>query len=183
MTNYHQTSLSRTSSYTNTNQTISYLQPQLSLESDPGDINFHHRPLVRRSPSTFRRSSRIGLSMFLRSLMSFFTFPSLLPSCTWLAVSPHHSIIPSLGRKVTGTLFGHRRGHVSFAIQYDKRSEPVLLIEFAVSTSALVKEMTTGLVRIALECEGGGSAGRLFAEPVWSMYCNGRKCGYGNNSI
>lgn len=59
----------------------------------------------------------------------------------------------------------------------------MLLIELATSTSALVKEMSSGLVRIALECEkkggGGGGNGRsLFGEPVWSMYCNGRKCGY-----
>lgn len=51
------------------------------------------------------------------------------------------------------------------------------------STSALVQEMSTGLVRIALECEktlagGPGRAVTLFQEPTWTMYCNGRKCGY-----
>lgn len=48
--------------------------------------------------------------------------------------------------------------------------------------------MSSGLVRIALECEKtapaaatpGGSRRRvgLFQEPMWTMYCNGRKCGY-----
>ncbi|KAL3841271.1 hypothetical protein ACJIZ3_025862 [Penstemon smallii] len=44
--------------------------------------------------------------------------------------------------------------------------------------------MSSGLVRIALECEkvhpprGGKAAMRLFREPLWTMYCNGRKCGY-----
>lgn len=58
----------------------------------------------------------------------------------------------------------------------------MLIIELAVSTSSLVKEMSSGLVRIALECEKGpparGRPGKLFKEPTWSMYCNGRKCGY-----
>lgn len=73
-------------------------------------------------------------------------------------------------------------------MQDDPRSEPVLVIELAVSTSALVKEMSSGLVRIALECEkhppprGGSGVGKaaapLFSEPAWTMYCNGRKCGH-----
>lgn len=49
----------------------------------------------------------------------------------------------------------------------------------------LVKEMSSGLVRIALECDKapvqaqtGGRSGKLFNEPMWTMYCNGKKCGY-----
>ncbi|KAF5750230.1 hypothetical protein HS088_TW03G00563 [Tripterygium wilfordii] len=44
--------------------------------------------------------------------------------------------------------------------------------------------MASGLVRIALECEKvhnpdqTGRSGKLFHEPMWTMYCNGRKCGY-----
>ncbi|XP_057784710.1 protein MIZU-KUSSEI 1 [Salvia miltiorrhiza] len=146
---------------------------------------FHHKALVRR-PAAALHQTRSGVSTFLRSLISIFTFPSFLPACRWLHIPTHLSVTPSLGRKVTGTLFGHRRGHVSFAVQDDPRSEPVLLIELALSTSTLVKEMSSGLVRIALECEkpppaprgGRAAASRLFAEPAWTMYCNGRKCGY-----
>ncbi|KAH7431551.1 hypothetical protein KP509_08G055000 [Ceratopteris richardii] len=36
----------------------------------------------------------------------------------------------------------------------------------------------SGLVRIALECERRQNRGKLFMEPVWTMYCNGRKVGY-----
>ncbi|KAF3554827.1 hypothetical protein F2Q69_00017826 [Brassica cretica] len=84
----------------------------------------------------------------------------------------------SLGRRVTGTLYGHRRGHVTFSVQYGPRSDPVLLLDLAMSTATLVKEMASGLVRIALECEKRHRSGtKLFQEPKWTMYCNGRKCG------
>ncbi|MCL7050421.1 hypothetical protein MKW94_024483 [Papaver nudicaule] len=50
----------------------------------------------------------------------------------------------------------------------------------------LVKEMSSGLVRIALECEKkpsdqrgrSASSSRIFQEPLWTMYCNGKKYGY-----
>ncbi|ONH95188.1 hypothetical protein PRUPE_7G056000 [Prunus persica] len=125
------------------------------------------------------------LTSLLRSFLSFLYFPTIIPTCKWLAIPSGLSITPSLGRKVTGTLFGNRRGHVSFAVQLDPRSEPVLLLELAMSTSSLVKEMSSGLVRIALESErhhGSSRTGvqgrKLFQEPSWTMYCNGRKCGY-----
>ncbi|GER46298.1 hypothetical protein STAS_23326 [Striga asiatica] len=39
--------------------------------------------------------------------------------------------------------------------------------------------MGLGLVRIALECEKAHNERvRLADEPIWSMYCNGRKVGY-----
>ncbi|KAJ9181079.1 hypothetical protein P3X46_009246 [Hevea brasiliensis] len=126
-------------------------------------------------------------SSLLRSIFKMIAFPSIIiPTCKWLSLPTHLSITPSLGRKVTGTLFGHRRGHVSFAVQDDPRLEPVLLLELAMSTSMLVKEMSSGLVRIALECDKvqvpaqgrGTRSGKLFNEPMWTMYCNGRKCGY-----
>lgn len=155
---------------------------------------FHSGALVRRQGSGFHNRGSGGVSTFLRSLVSIFTLPSFLPTFRWLHLPTPLAVTPALGRKVTGTLFGHRRGHVSFAVQDDPSSEPVLLIELAVSTSTLVKEMSSGLVRIALECEkaapppppprrGGrrksaSAAARLFTEPAWTMYCNGRKCGY-----
>ncbi|RZR79511.1 hypothetical protein BHM03_00005241 [Ensete ventricosum] len=84
-----------------------------------------------------------------------------------------------LGPRVTGTLFGHRRGHVHFAFQVDPRACPAVLIELATPTDTLVREMASGLVRIALECErraGGGK--KLLEEPLWRAYCNGKKCGH-----
>ncbi|OWM85975.1 protein MIZU-KUSSEI 1-like [Punica granatum] len=85
---------------------------------------------------------------------------------------------------VTGTFFGYRRGRVSFCLQDDTRnSSPLLLLEFAVPTSYLAREMQYGFLRITLECNRragavGGGAGPLFEVPVWTMYCNGRKVGF-----
>ncbi|XP_009789140.1 protein MIZU-KUSSEI 1-like [Nicotiana tabacum] len=86
-----------------------------------------------------------------------------------------------LGTKVVGTLFGYRRGHVHFAFQEDPKLSPAFFVELATPTSHLVREMASGLVRIALEADKrtGKKAVKLLEEPIWRTYCNGRKCGYG----
>ncbi|XWS66328.1 hypothetical protein CRYUN_Cryun05aG0190200 [Craigia yunnanensis] len=146
-----------------------------------------HASSSPRSPIQRFHNVNSRFSSLLRSFLKIIAFPNIIPvSCKWLTLPTHLSITPSLGRKVTGTLFGYRRGHVSFAVQADPRSEPILLLELAMSTSSLVKEMSSGLIRIALECEKipgrpavqPGRTGRLFHEPMWTMYCNGRKRGY-----
>ncbi|KAH7511834.1 hypothetical protein FEM48_Zijuj12G0024500 [Ziziphus jujuba var. spinosa] len=157
--------------------------------------NHHHHPhneisdkllIPKNSPVSFHHLSKTQnkLSSLLRSLLNLLSFPAIIPTCKWLRTT-HLSITPSIGRNVTGTLFGHRRGHVNFAVQLDPRSEPVLLLQLAMSTSSLVKEMSSGLVRIALESEKVSASSdrtvihgrKLFQEPTWTMYCNGRKCG------
>ncbi|GMJ05830.1 hypothetical protein like AT5G23100 [Hibiscus trionum] len=92
----------------------------------------------------------------------------------------------SLGPRVVGTLFGSRRGHVHFAFQKEPNSPPAFLVELATPISGLVREMASGLVRIALECdkkegkedEDRKKGVRLLEEPVWRTYCNGKKCGF-----
>ena len=70
------------------------------------------------------------------------------------AFGKNRSSLPlGLGPRVVGTLFGSRRGHVHFALQRDPSSHPAFLIELATPISGLVKEMASGLVRIALECD------------------------------
>ncbi|MED6192265.1 hypothetical protein PIB30_008471 [Stylosanthes scabra] len=97
-----------------------------------------------------------------------------------------------LGPRVVGTLFGYRRGHVHFAFQKDPTSQPAFLIELATPISGLVREMASGLVRIALECDKDKNKEgcvendkkkekkqvRLLQETLWRTYCNGKKCGY-----
>ncbi|CAN6164069.1 unnamed protein product [Urochloa humidicola] len=106
------------------------------------------------------------------------------------------------GSSVTGTIFGRRRGRVHLALQTDPRAPPALLVELAAySTGALVREMASGLVRLALECEKDKAPppppppqqqtqlgshhhqrrlrqAALVEEATWRAYCNGRKCGY-----
>ncbi|CAK7323151.1 unnamed protein product [Dovyalis caffra] len=99
------------------------------------------------------------------------------------ALGKNRSNLPlGLGSRVVGTLFGYRRGHVHLAFQRDPNSSPAFLIELATPISGLVREMASGLVRIALECdrEKGEEkkAVRLLEEPMWRTYCNGKKCGF-----
>lgn len=89
----------------------------------------------------------------------------------------------SLGSKVVGTLFGYRRGHVHIAFQENPNSTPAFLIELSTQTSVLVREMASGLVRVALECDKKWDNNKkefikLLEEPLWRAYCNGKKCGY-----
>ncbi|XP_054810500.1 protein MIZU-KUSSEI 1 [Prosopis cineraria] len=91
-----------------------------------------------------------------------------------------------VGTRVVGTLFGNRRGRVHIAFQEDLKSLPPFLIELPTPTSLLVREMASGTVRIALECDKEkkkkkkNRGGNLVEEPVWRSYCNGRKCGQAN---
>uniref|UniRef100_A0A0E0LBW2 Protein MIZU-KUSSEI 1 n=1 Tax=Oryza punctata TaxID=4537 RepID=A0A0E0LBW2_ORYPU len=93
----------------------------------------------------------------------------------------------SSARVLTGTVFGRLRGRVHLALQTDPRAAPAMMLELAgYSTGALVREMASGLVRLALECEKApppnpGEKRRraaLMEETTWRAYCNGRKCGY-----
>ncbi|KAJ9177541.1 hypothetical protein P3X46_012751 [Hevea brasiliensis] len=85
---------------------------------------------------------------------------------------------------ITGTIFGFRRGKVSFCIQTNTKStNPILLLEFAVPTSFLAREMQGGILRIALDCASNGYSANydssyLLSMPLWTMNCNGRKAGY-----
>ncbi|MQL83427.1 hypothetical protein Taro_015913 [Colocasia esculenta] len=153
-------------------------------------------PIVHR-PSAGRASS---MSALFRAL--FPPLKTLLPTCQHLSLPSLPSRSMSLGRKrVTGTLFGQRRGRVTFAVQDSPSSEPLLLLELAVATGQLVKEMASGTVRVLLECErqpleahrgrnkkkhhqspapasSPAPPASLWEEPVWTMFCNGRRSGY-----
>ncbi|XP_002458221.1 protein MIZU-KUSSEI 1 [Sorghum bicolor] len=119
------------------------------------------------------------------------TAVSRLRTALAAAIAGRHRQV-GLGARLTGTLYGHRRGHVHLAFQVDPRACPALLLELAAPTASLVREMASGLVRIALECDrakgaacaaaatnGGGGGGRkLVEEKAWRAYCNGKGCGY-----
>ncbi|KAK1420680.1 hypothetical protein QVD17_22480 [Tagetes erecta] len=84
---------------------------------------------------------------------------------------------------VIGTIFGHRRGHVWFAVQHDRlNTKPSLLLELSIPTQTLVQELRFGLVRLALECHSSPESElgtcSLRSVPIWTLYCNGRKLGF-----
>ncbi|XP_057519950.1 protein MIZU-KUSSEI 1-like [Amaranthus tricolor] len=106
---------------------------------------------------------------------------------TALSIHKSSSNFPNLGScpKVIGTLFGYRKGHVHFVFQREHNSIPVFFIELSTPITNLVKEMASGLVRIALECDKQEQKSekrfkrrRLLEEQVWRTYCNGKKCGF-----
>ncbi|KAF7130736.1 hypothetical protein RHSIM_Rhsim10G0151100 [Rhododendron simsii] len=93
----------------------------------------------------------------------------------------HHRTSSAAGNRVTGTLFGYRKGRVNLSVQENPRTLPTLVVELAMQTNVLQREMSVGMVRIALECEKRPERDRteLLEEPLWNMYCNGKKSGYG----
>lgn len=84
------------------------------------------------------------------------------------------------GTRVTGTIFGYRKGKVSFSIQEHPKCLPILVIELAMQTSVFQNELASGMVRVALECEKKPEKEKkkVLDEPMWTMFCNGRKTGY-----
>lgn len=147
---------------------------------------------ISNSVTTVDCQKQVRSWRLLRSLMEF-----LIPSCNCTFVddpeikqeeylqrynSPKSSFNTS-SSVITGTIFGYRRGKVSFCIQTGtKSSSPVLILELAVPTTVLAREMQGGNLRIALECTTQGHANSdsqsLLSMPVWTMYCNGRKVGF-----
>ncbi|CAH8392837.1 unnamed protein product [Eruca vesicaria subsp. sativa] len=118
----------------------------------------------------------LRLSFFARAIIHLVNLPP--PSSSSASNQLITGKSSSLGRRVTGTLYGHRRGHVTFSFQDGPRTDPAFLLDLPMSTETLGKEMSSGLVRIALECEKRHRSGKkLFHEPKWTMFCNGRKYG------
>ncbi|MFQ6621600.1 hypothetical protein Gotur_001649 [Gossypium turneri] len=110
--------------------------------------------------------------------------PSMSGTVSSDTESSHGSITTSTSiststSTITGTFFGYRKGRVSFCLQDDSRSSPLLLLELGVPTAHLAREMQYGLLRLALECDDKSKERcGLYNVPVWSMYCNGRKVGF-----
>ncbi|KAL1219770.1 Protein MIZU-KUSSEI 1 [Cardamine amara subsp. amara] len=166
------------------------------------DLGKHHHLHIIDTPTTVDCAREFRLRRTLRSFIE-----CMLPyCCTYQQPSPSNqndtvSVSSSSSSSsssenssssssshsssiVSGTFFGHRRGRVSFCLQDSAMgSQPLLLLELAVPTAVLAKEMDeAGVLRIALECDrrrsSNSRSSSIFEVPVWSMYCNGRKMGY-----
>ncbi|XLR47897.1 hypothetical protein S83_032557 [Arachis hypogaea] len=120
---------------------------------------------------------------FIRAVRSVFrSFPIIAPSCKFPTPGgdgPHRAVNLS-GTKVCGTLFGYRKGRVSLSIQENPRCLPSFVVELSMQTGVLQREMAAGMVRIALECERRPEKDKItiMEEPLWTMFCNGKKVGY-----
>ncbi|KAH7536729.1 protein MIZU-KUSSEI 1 [Ziziphus jujuba] len=152
----------------------------------PSDHNHHRspaRPLISLQPAHATKNPSKSKKIFRRVRSVFRSFPIITPSCK-IPVSINGTRINDGhihgGTKMTGTIFGYRKARVNFAIQESSRCVPVLVLELAIPTGKLLQDMSMGLVRIALECEKHPSdKTKIVDEPIWTLYCNGRKSGYG----
>ncbi|XP_043722405.1 protein MIZU-KUSSEI 1-like [Telopea speciosissima] len=127
-----------------------------------------------------KKKQKLKVFRVFRSV--FRSFPILTPVCKFPTPSgglpdTHRTS----GTRITGTLFGYRKGRVSLSMQEAPKCLPTLVVELAMQTNVLQKEMASGMVRIALECEKRSEKDKikLLNEPLWTMYCNGKKSGYG----
>ncbi|KAF9593752.1 hypothetical protein IFM89_024920 [Coptis chinensis] len=143
-------------------------RPQISLRS--------HRQKPSKSGRLFRR---------VRSV--FRSFPIITPTCKMPVSLPGGRLNDGHihgGTRMTGTLYGCRKARINLSIQENPRCLPMLVLELAIPTAKLLQEMGSGLVRIALECEKHpAERTKLLEEPLWTMYCNGKKTGYGVKRI
>lgn len=168
---------------TNPNKSSTIIGDTFVSEPDADEVYENPSPLIQKTPSgNITRSAPTRRLSFNSTLMH-----SILPTCLFPAFpsvsSPSSTASSSRRRHLTGTLFGPRKGRVTFAIQSDPTSPPGLMLELAFQTADLVQEMATGTVRILLECEKKTEMGfsSLWDEPVWTMYCNGMRTGYASS--
>ncbi|KAM1049266.1 hypothetical protein PS2_028104 [Malus domestica] len=139
-------------------------------------------PPISLQPSTKKGPSK-PTKLFRRFRAVFRSFPIISPSCK-IPVSLHGNRIGDGhlhgGTRMTGTLFGCRKARVNLVIQESPRCLPMLVLELGIPTGKLLQDMGMGLVRIALECEKKpGQKTKVVDEPIWVLYCNGKKSGYG----
>ncbi|KAA0034135.1 protein MIZU-KUSSEI 1 [Cucumis melo var. makuwa] len=140
--------------------------PPISLQPSPKRSGFSKRPtkLLRQIRAVFR------------------TLPILSPACRipLNGGSRLHDVHVHGGTRITGTIFGYRKSRVNLAFQESPRCLPMLILELAIPTGKLLQDMGVGMVRLALECEKRPSEKRkILDEPIWTLYCNGKKSGYG----
>ncbi|XP_076913611.1 protein MIZU-KUSSEI 1-like [Bidens hawaiensis] len=120
-----------------------------------------------------RSKSRLGGILHLFKLL-----PMLTSGCKMVTLlgQPRKPLLTD--HATTGTLFSHRGGRVSLAIQEDPHRLPVFAIELPMSSTAFQKEMASDVVRLSFESETKTNKKKVLEEFVWGVYCNGRKYGY-----
>ncbi|KAH0936629.1 hypothetical protein HID58_004090 [Brassica napus] len=137
--------------------------------------------LEQPSSKTNKSPGSKSTKLFRRVRSAFRSLPIMSPMCKLpMGGARLHENHVHGGTRVTGTLFGYRKTRVNLAVQENPRSLPILLLELAIPTGKLLQDLGVGLVRIALECEKKPSEKtKIVDEPIWALYCNGKKSGYG----
>ncbi|KAI4323581.1 hypothetical protein L6164_023176 [Bauhinia variegata] len=144
-------------------------------------ISPYRAPILLKPANEKKEKPKSKLMKRFRS--AFRSLPIIAPSCK-LPLPLHGSLISDSyihgGTKITGTLFGHRKARVNLAFQEKPKCLPMLLLELAIPTGKLLQDMGMGLIRIALESEKKPNEKTpIVDEPVWTLFCNGKKTGYG----
>ncbi|XP_022139011.1 protein MIZU-KUSSEI 1 [Momordica charantia] len=145
------------------------------------------RPAISLQPSPKRSGLSKPTNKLLRQVRSVFrTLPILSPACRFpLSMNRLHDGHGHGhgGARITGTIFGYRKSRVNLAFQESPRCLPMLILELAIPTGKILQDLGLGLglVRLALECEKrpADQKRKILEEPIWTLYCNGRKSGYG----
>ncbi|XP_050386915.1 protein MIZU-KUSSEI 1 [Argentina anserina] len=156
----------------------------LDTKSSSPMANAESPPTISLQPASNKKGPSKSRKLFHRFRAVFRSFPIITPSCK-IPVSLHNGGRIGEGHihggiRMTGTLFGNRRARVSLAIQESPKCLPILVIELGIPTGKLLQDMGAGFVRVALECEKKpGDKTKIIDEPIWMLYCNGKKSGYG----
>ncbi|GAU18466.1 hypothetical protein TSUD_366490 [Trifolium subterraneum] len=135
------------------------------------------RMSVFLQPANSKSKHRSANKLFGKFRAIIRSFPIFVPSCKMPTMND--TIIH--GTRITGTLFGYQKGRVNLAFQEDSKCQPFLILELAIATGKLLQDMGMGLNRIALECEKHSinDKTKIIDEPLWNLFCNGKKVGYG----
>ncbi|XP_047325216.1 protein MIZU-KUSSEI 1-like [Impatiens glandulifera] len=144
-------------------------------------------PPPLQQPSNKKKNKPTTTKVFRVFRSVFRTFPIITPTACQFPILVGGGVLPDhrgggvSSNRVTGTLFGQRKGKASLLIQENSNTLPTAVVELAIQTNLLQKEMSVGMVRIALECEKRPEKERteLLEEPMWTMYSNGKTSGYG----
>ncbi|KAK7317381.1 hypothetical protein RJT34_01547 [Clitoria ternatea] len=159
--------------------------PPLSKDDAPSSTEETSPSLPVRislQPANTKSKRDCKSNTVLRKFRSVFrSFPIIMPSCKMPVINGNREVYIHGGTRITGTLFGHRKARINLAFQENPRCQPFLLLELAIPTGKLLQDMGMGLNRIALECEKPpkNEKVKVVDEPIWTLFCNGKKTGYG----
>ncbi|XVF24512.1 hypothetical protein REPUB_Repub13aG0134400 [Reevesia pubescens] len=159
------------------------LSPSTTLTTPPISPRSESRPTISLQQPSNKKGPSKSSKIFRRFRSVFRSFPIITPMCK-IPISLHGTRLYDNhihgGTRMTGTLFGYRKARVNLAIQENSKCLPILVLELAITTGKLLQDMGLGLVRIALECDKRPSEKtKILDEPIWTLYCNGKKSGYG----